>query len=64
MPLKIVGVRAGRRFSDTRIQPASAAVLALNWIAQGVQDVMIEADRGFYSVSEFQKRFLSEHKAI
>jgi hypothetical protein len=64
MHFKIVGARAGRRFSETRALPASAAVLALKWIAQGVEHVkIIQADGSTHPISEFQKRFLGDPRS-
>ena len=64
MHFKIVGSRAGRQFSDARALPASAAVLALKWIAHGIQHVrIIQTGGSTYSVGEFQKRFLGDHHA-
>ena len=62
MVFQIVGEKAGREIIDTRIVAASAAVLAMKWVAEGVERVRIKTGGRIFTVAEFRQHFLGKEK--
>jgi hypothetical protein len=57
MPFKVLAFRDDEPTSATRLFPASAVVLAMNWEKKGLREVRIEDNAGRrYSLSSFQAR--------
>jgi hypothetical protein len=59
MPFRIIAHQNGGSRVQTRVLAASAAVLAMAWIDQGLQGVKIEFEGRAYDLIAFRKRFLS-----
>ena len=56
MPFRITGIEGEHRTEATRIQPASAAVLAMNWCRNGIDSVRITDNAGrSYSLESFRR---------
>jgi hypothetical protein len=58
MPFRIVGEHPDRLLNEQRGLAASAAVLAMKWVRDGVQRVVIEAEGHRYDVDAFRNRYL------
>ena len=58
MPFRIIGEEAVGQRTARRALAASAAVLAMKWMHDGVQDVTIEADGRTYDVNAFRAQFM------
>ena len=56
MPYAIRAIANGFALRQTRVMPASAAVLAMQWIDQGYTDVRIVVDGTAYSLDAFRAR--------
>ncbi len=59
MSFRITANQADSPRTETRVSPASAAVLAMKWIEQGVQGVKIECRGHVYELAEFRRRFMN-----
>ncbi len=63
MPFHIVSETNEGPKTETRVLPASAAVLAMKWIQEGLQRVRIECQGRGYQLAEFRRRFMNgRHK--
>jgi hypothetical protein len=62
MSLRIIADQPAGSRTETRLSPASAAVLAMKWIEQGAQGVRIECQGRAYALPEFRRRFMNGHK--
>jgi hypothetical protein len=58
MRFQIIGSDSGGLQKQTRMLPASAVVLALKWIAEGLANVRIEADGRAYGLDGFRRKFM------
>lgn len=58
MPYAITAVADGMALRQTRVQHASAIVLARKWIARGFGNVEIVDNGNRYTLDAFQKRFV------
>ncbi len=58
MTFTIKGCAHGESLAHTRARPASAAVLAMNWMAAGIEDVRIEQDGRSFDLTAFRQQFL------
>jgi len=58
MAFQIIGDKASGPIKAIRSLPASAAVLALKWVEQGVERVRIEIDGRSYGPAAFRQQFL------
>jgi len=58
MAFHIFGDERGAAIGAIRTLPASAAVLATKWVAQGIERVRIEVEGRSYEPDAFRKRYL------
>ena len=59
MPFRIMGERGNEFRSSTRVQPASAVVLASRWHDEGVRNVRISDNAGrSYDLPNFRSRLV------
>jgi hypothetical protein len=59
MAFRIVADHMGALKTATRVLAASAAVLAMKWMAEGAQSVKIEIDGRAYELEAFRRRFMN-----
>ena len=62
MTFRIVADQPEGPKTDTRALPASAAVLAMNWIEEGAESVRIQVDGRSYDLAAFRKQFMRERR--
>src|SRR5215217_4192295 len=61
MAFHIIGDKGTDAIKAIRLLPASAAVLAMKWVAQAVEGVRIEIDGRSYGPDAFRREFLRRH---